>query len=72
MIGFVRSAGDGKAHDVTALARPPDLLEASFGEGVDKAHEAVARGIRVYRISFHDGGPIAGGMIDGRKQQISC
>lgn len=70
MIGFVWSMRDGKAHDVTPLTGLSYLLKAGFAEGFDKAHEAIARRIRIDRVGFHYSRAIARGMINGCQKQL--
>jgi hypothetical protein len=55
---------------VTPLTGLSYLLKAGFAEGFDKAHEAIARGIRIDRVGFHYGRAIARGMINGCQKQL--
>jgi hypothetical protein len=55
---------------VTPLTGQSYLLKAGFVKGLDKAHEAIARGIRIDRVGFHDGRAIARGMINGCQKQL--
>src|SRR6266567_7754764 len=61
---------DRKAHDVTSISDLSYLVKAGFAEGFDKAHEAIARRIRIDRVGFHNGRAIARGMINGCQKQL--
>jgi hypothetical protein len=55
---------------VTPLTSLSYLMKAGFVEGFDKAHEAIARRIRIDRVGFHYSRAVTRGMIDSCQKQL--
>ncbi len=67
---LLECGSDRKTHNVATLAGASDLLKASFAEGFDKSHEAIAQGIRIDRIGLNDRSAITRGMLDRRAKNL--